>query len=383
MRYFISAGEASGDLHASQLIRALRERDKNARFTFLGGDMMAAESGTAPLTHYRDMAYMGFTQVILHSRELLAILRKARRALRDTRPDALILVDYPSFNLKLAAEAHRLGIPVYYYISPKVWAWKEGRVRRMRRYVRRILSILPFETEYYRRRHNLDITYVGNPSVEEVDERISRIKADDPDGSLFISRHGLERRPILALVPGSRRSEILRNLPVMLGAAAQFEGMQPVIAAAPGIGPEIYRQIADGVPVIAGATFELVFRATGAFVTSGTATLEAALTATPQAVCYRANGSRLTYNIMKRILRVRHVSLPNLITDADTVPEMLLHNCTPDAVAAALRNVLPGAPGYPVQQRGYDTMRRRLGTGHAAVNAATYIINDLKSLRKQ
>lgn len=383
MRYFISAGEASGDLHASQLIRALRERDKNARFTFLGGDMMAAEAGTAPLTHYRDMAYMGFTQVILHSRELLAILRKARRALRDTRPDALILVDYPSFNLKLAAEAHRLGIPVYYYISPKVWAWKEGRVKRMRRYVRRILSILPFETEYYRRRHNLDITYVGNPSVEEVDERISRIKADDPDGSLFISRHGLERRPILALVPGSRRNEILRNLPVMLGAAAQFDGMQPVIAAAPGIDPEIYRQLADGVPVIAGATFELVFRATGAFVTSGTATLEAALTATPQTVCYRANGSRLTYNIMKRILRVRHVSLPNLINDTDTVPEMLLHNCTPDAVAASLRNVLPGAPGYPVQQRGYDTMRRRLGTTSAAVNAASYIIDDLKSLNMQ
>jgi len=374
MHYFISAGEASGDLHAAQLIAALKRLGPQARFTFSGGDMMAEAAGTPPAVHYRDMAYMGFTQVILHSRELLRILRLAKDTLRRERPDCLILVDYPSFNLKLAAEAVRLGIPVYYYISPKVWAWKEHRVEALRRYTRRIFSILPFEVEWYRSRHGMDVEYVGNPSVNEVDARISEIRRDDARGKRFRAGHGLDRRrPLLALVPGSRRSEIKRNLPVMIEAARQFGDMQPVIAGAPSVDPGIYRRHTSGIPVVEGATFELVYHSAGALVTSGTATLEAALCGTPQVVCYRANGSRLTYHIFKRILKVPFVSLPNLIAGRAIVAEQLLHRCTPRAVADALREAMTS----DTQQAGYTDMRAALGDSDAAATAARTIVAEL------
>ena len=233
--------------------------------------MMAAAAGAEPLVHYKRMAYMGFTQVILHSRTLLGILNRARRTLRDTRPDCLILVDYPSFNLKLAREAYALGIPVYYYISPKVWAWKEGRVPQLRRYVRRIYSILPFEVAYYRDRHGMEVKYVGNPSLNEIDGELARLDETDPRGRRFRERHGLDRHSrLLALVPGSRRSEIERNLPVMTAAARQLDGMTPVIAAAPSIDRAIYSRIAPGVACVHDDTFALIRNALGSMVTSGT-----------------------------------------------------------------------------------------------------------------
>lgn len=378
MKYFISAGEASGDLHASQLVASIAMIDRGAKFVYLGGDKLHEATGVEPLVHYSSMAYMGFTQVILHSRELLAILALAKKTLAAERPDCLILVDYPSFNLKLAAEAHRLGIPVYYYISPKVWAWKEGRVKKMRRYIRQIFSILPFEVEYFSSRHGMQVSYVGNPSVEEVGRRLDQLKASDSIGERFRTEHGIATdKPLLALVPGSRRSEIMRNLPVMLKAATLLPHLCPVIAAAPAIAPELYQRLAPDTLTVTDATFDLMAYSEGALVTSGTATLEAALIGVPQVVCYRANGSRLAYNLFKHILKVNYVSLPNLIVGRDVVAEELLHQCTPDRVASAMAEVLPGAKGWQAQQQGYAEMRSRLGTQTASLAAAQAIVRDL------
>ncbi len=372
MKYFISAGEASGDIHAARLIAALREADSEASFAFLGGGLMAAEAGVAPLIHYRDMAFMGFSEVIRNLDKVLGNLSAAKKALLKERPDALILVDYPSFNLKLAKTAHNAGIPVYYYISPKVWAWKEGRVRSIRKYCRRVLSILPFEVEFYRSRHGYDVDYVGNPSVGEVDSKLAAL----PARTDFMVSHGLDReKPLLALVPGSRVGEIRNNLPIMDAVARRHPEMQTVVAGAPGIDAQLYGKYSQ-LPVVGGATFELVAFADAALVTSGTATLEAALIGTPQVVCYRANGSKFTYNLFKHILKVQYVSLPNLIADSSVVAEMLLHHCNPDEVDAALTPLLTDTDARRRLLDGYVEVRRRLTDADAARAAAAIIIRD-------
>ncbi|MBD5224513.1 MAG: lipid-A-disaccharide synthase [Bacteroidales bacterium] len=379
MKYFLSAGEASGDIHGAPLMRALRRLDPQAEFMFLGGDEMTAaaregDGSAAPLIHYRDMAYMAFSEVLRHLGKIFGNLRVAKESLGAWRPDALILIDYPSFNLKLAEHAASLGIPVYYYISPKVWAWKEWRVKKIRRLCRKVLSILPFEVDFFRK-HGMEVEYVGNPSVEEVEQREAALPRRDE----FIGIHELDpSRPILALVPGSRRGEIRNNLPIMDAVARRFPSMQPVVAGAPAIEPEFYRGY-TGYPVVEGCTFELIRNSACALVTSGTATLETALLGTPQVVCYRANGSRLSYNIMKRLIKCPWVSLPNLIADKEIVPEMLVHLCTVDGVAEQLAAIVPGAPGRDEMLRGYARMRGRLGTFDAPLRAAEIIVSDLRA----
>ncbi|MCM1331289.1 MAG: lipid-A-disaccharide synthase [Bacteroides sp.] len=370
MKYFVSAGEASGDIHAAQLIRAIVHRDKNAEVSFLGGDLMAHEAGHPPVIHYRDMAFMGFSEVIRHLPQVLSNLKRAKSAIASRKPDALILVDYPSFNLKLAEYAYSLGIPVFYYISPKVWAWKEHRVKAIRKYVTQVYCILPFETDFYAR-HKMKVQYVGNPSVEEVDHKLSGIISREE----FLSRNNLPDRPIIALVPGSRRSEIKNNLMIMETAAQRFPEYQTVIAGAPGIDLSYYGYyVTPGTPIVTGMTFELMRYASAALVTSGTATLECALLNTPQVVCYRSNGSRITYKIMEKILKIKYVSLPNLIADRLIVPEMLMHNCNSKAVGRELHNILPGSPGHDNQLEGYHYMRQILGTSDAADTTARDII---------
>lgn len=316
------------------------------------------------------------SEVLRNLRTIFGNMHIARVALADSKCDALILVDYPSFNLKLAKEANRMNIPVFYYIAPKVWAWKEWRVKDIRRYVRRVLSILPFEQDYFDRKR-VAATYVGNPSREEIDSRIAAM----PPKEDFIRAHSLDPdRPILALVPGSRRGEIKNNLPIMDAVARRHPDLQAVIAGAPGMPIDFYRQFSD-LPVLTGATFDLMCHAQAALVTSGTATLECALAATPQVVCYRANGVRLSYNIMKHLLKIKYVSLPNLIADAPIIPEMLVHLCTVDSVDAELTDILPGAPGRQRQLDGYARLRRILGSDTAAETAASLIVNDLKTLK--
>ena len=376
MHYFISAGEPSGDLHASALIKSLRALDSDARFTFLGGDLMADAAGAKPVIHYRKMAFMGFSEVLRNLKTIFGNFRVARKALLESRCDALILVDYPSFNLKLAKEAAAEGIPVFYYIAPKVWAWKEWRVKDLRRYVSRVLSILPFEEDYFARK-NVVATYVGNPSREEIDARIAAM----PSKEDFIRDHSLDSRPILALVPGSRRGEIKNNLPIMDAVARRHPDLQAVIAGAPSMDIRFYRQFSD-LPIVEEATFDLMCHAEAALVTSGTATLECALASTPQVVCYRANGVRLSYNIMKHLLKIRYVSLPNLIADSQIIPEMLVHLCTVDSVDSELTAILPGGLRRQQQLEGYARLREILGAMTAAETAALTIINDIKTRRK-
>lgn len=373
MKYFISAGEASGDLHGGPLIEALKECDENAEFVFLGGDCMAKASGHAPLIHYRDMAFMGFSEVLRHLGKVLGNLKTAREAVARERPDALVLIDYPSFNLKLAAFAHGRGIPVYYYISPKVWAWKEWRIKDMRRYCRKVLSILPFEVGYFKGK-GMEVEYVGNPSVEEVDAR----EASLPPRGEFLARWNLPAdKPLLALVPGSRVGEIRNNLPVMDAVARRFPQFTAVIAGAPGIDASIYSGFSS-FPVVGNATFELLRNSANALVTSGTATLETALLGTPQVVCYRSNGSRLSRKVLERFIKCPFVSLPNLIAGREIVRELLLDRCNEEAVAAELAAILPGAPCRDEMLRGYARMRGLLGTSDAARTAACAILTDLK-----
>lgn len=374
MKYFISAGEASGDLHGGPLIEALKECDENAEFVFLGGDCMAKASGHAPLIHYRDMAFMGFSEVLRHLGKVLGNLKTAREAVARERPDALVLIDYPSFNLKLAAFAHGRGIPVYYYISPKVWAWKEWRIKDMRRYCRKVLSILPFEVGYFKGK-GMEVEYVGNPSVEEVDAR----EASLPPRGEFLARWNLPAdKPLLALVPGSRVGEIRNNLPVMDAVARRFPQFTAVIAGAPGIDASIYSGFSS-FPVVGNATFELLRNSANALVTSGTATLETALLGTPQVVCYRSNGSRLSRKVLERFIKCPFVSLPNLIAGREIVRELLLDRCNEEAVAAELAAILPGAPCRDEMLRGYARMRGILGTSDAARTAACAILTNLKN----
>lgn len=373
MVYMLIAGEASGDLHASHLMASIRRHDPEAQFVFLGGDLMAAQAGREPVVHYRDMAYMGFSEVIRNIGSIRRNLKLARKVLEKVRPDCLILIDYPSFNLKVAATAHNAGIPVYYYISPKVWAWKEWRVKTIKKLVDKMFVIFPFEVEWYRSRHGMDVTYVGNPSIAEIDAAI----AAAPDADEFSSRHKLRQRPIIALLPGSRRGEIRNNLPVMLKAAAAFVQYQAVVAGAPGIEPEFYAQFGN-FPVVTGDTMNLLAVCRAALVTSGTATLEAALAGVPQVACYRANGSELSYKIMQRLLSVDFVTLPNLILGREAIAEKLLHQCTPVAVAEAL-SPLTALTSKKRQKMldDYKEMRAILGDGDAAENTARLIVDDL------
>ena len=331
---------------------------------------MAAASGVSPTIHYRDMAFMGFSEVLRNLRKIFGNFSVARKAIDSYAPDVIVLVDYPGFNLKLASYAKSKGIPVYYYISPKVWAWKEWRVKQLRRLVKCVLSILPFEPEYFAGK-GVNAVYVGNPSVEEINARI----ASSPDRADFFASCGLDpERPLLPLVPGSRRGEIRCNLPVMAAVAARHPDMQAVIAGAPGIDAGIYSAITS-LPVLSGVTTPLMKHASAALVTSGTATLECALAGTPQVACYRANGQKISYKIMERLIKCPFVTLPNLIAGKTVIPEMLVHECTPDAVDAELVRILPGAPGRAEQMAGYELIRRRLGTNPAAATAARTIID--------
>lgn len=374
MKYFLSAGEASGDLHGSHLITAIKAIDPKARFVVMGGPLMAAAAGVKPILDYRDSAVMGFTEVLRKSRTLLHNIDLGKHALEIAKPDVFIPIDFPGFNLKLAAHAHKLGIPNAYYISPKLWAWKEWRGRAIRKTIDLMLCILPFEPEYYLEQHAYSrALYVGNPSVEEMRRHINEL----PDADTFRA-HNLpgvpSHRPLIALVPGSRRAEIASNLPVMIQAAT-IPGHTAVIAGAPGIPESLYRSVAPDVPVVHNATAALMRHSAAALVTSGTATLECALLDTPQVVCYRSNGMRIAYHIMRHVISVDHVSLPNLIAGHTVVPEMLVHECTPAAVRRELLRILPGTTGAEAQHAGYRTVADHLGGDGAADRAARAIHN--------
>ena len=379
MKYFIIAGEASGDIHGAELINSLRALDETAEIRFFGGDKMAQAAGTQPIVHYKDMAYMGIVEVVKHLGPILGFLKTAKAVIDDYAPDAVVLIDYPSFNLKVAKYAHKRGVKTFYFISPKVWAWKEYRVKQIKKYITTLYSILPFETEFFAR-HGYAVEYVGNPTVGEIAE--ARLHFADAD--VFKWKNGLRGLPIIALVPGSRVKEILDNLPIMLEASKRYlDDYQIVIAGAPGVDRALYDEVLaqagakrDAV-VIEQQTFELVSHARVALVTSGTATLETAVLGTPQVVCYRMGGSKWLKRIYPYVLKVKYVSLPNLIAGTEVIPELLLSDCTADAVAAHLESLLPDGEARDAMLRGYETMKMRLGTARCTDTAARRMMDTL------
>lgn len=375
MKYMLIAGEASGDLHASNLISSLKKLDAEADIRFFGGDLMANAAGKNSEVHYDQMNVMGFSEVFRMLPRLIKNLGIAKKIIREFRPDVLILVDYPGFNIKLAKYAHNLGIRVDYFILPKVWAWKEYRVKSMKKYVDNLYSILPFEIPFYDK-HGVRVKYVGNPSVQEIDHALGHL----PPLKHFIERQGIDgSKPIIALLPGSRKGEIRNNLPIMIKAAKNFPDFHYVVAAAPSVPELFYRETAQdpGLDVVFGATPTLLKYSKAALVTSGTATLEAALVGTPQVVCYRANGSKLSYKIMRKLVKVKYVSLPNLIVGNHVVPELLLHDCTVENVTRELSPLLQPSPKRDWQTGGYKIIRRRLGNSVASEYAAELIAESL------
>ena len=374
MKYYLIAGEASGDLHASNLMKALKREDPDAEFRYFGGDLMAACGGTL-VKHYRDMAYMGFIPVLMNLDKVLANMRLCKQDIAAWRPDVVILVDYPGFNLKIAkyVKTH-LNIPVYYYISPKIWAWKEWRVKSIRRYVDRLYSILPFEVDFYAR-HHYAVEYVGNPTVDEL---AARPQADETFDD-FVTECGLERKPIIALLAGSRVSEIKDNLPMMIEAAEAYPEYQLVVAGAPGIAPELYAPYVQGhrVKVVQGKTYRLLQQSRVALVTSGTATLETALLRVPQVVCYWVGGGKLFYKTFEKILRVPYVSLVNLIADAPVVCELLGYRATVENLRRELA-CLFDEENRERMLAGYDLVARRLGAPGAPEQAARSMVSALR-----
>ena len=369
MKYFLIAGEASGDLHAADVMRALQRKDPDAEFRFIGGDLMCAVGGQL-LYHYRRLAYMGIIAVVLHLPAILKGLRRCKKEIKDWRPDCVILIDYPGFNMKMAKYVHRQNIcPVYYYIAPKIWAWKEYRIKSIRRYVDRLFSILPFEVDFFEQKHHYPISYVGNPSVEEVVRFKSSYKITFAD---FSEQHGLEKnRKIIALLAGSRASEIERNLIKMIRAARPLlqKTYQLVIACAPAVNPAFYEKVlarltADErahLHLVLNETYPLLSHATAALVTSGTATLETALFNVPQVVCYHTAAGKLVSFMRRLVLKVKYISLVNLICDQEVVNELVADEMTVSNVHQALADILPEGCKHEALLSGYEQMRLRLG----------------------
>ncbi len=377
MKYYLIAGEASGDLHASNLMAAIKTEDPHAEFRFFGGDLMRAVGGTL-VKHYREMAYMGVIPVLLHARTILRNMRLCRDDIRAYRPDVVVLVDYPGFNLKIARFVKTtLRIPVYYYISPKIWAWKKYRIRSFRRYVDRMFCILPFEVDFFR---SLDypVDYVGNPSVDAV-AAFREAQRDRPD--TFRNDHGLTDQPVLALLAGSRRHEIRRNLPVMLDVAARFPDFQAVVAGAPGLTADDYRSCLGErttPKIIYGQTYHLLSHASAALVTSGTATLEAALFRVPQVVCYHVSGGRLVNFVFDRFFHVPYISLVNLIAGRQVVSELFGAKFSAERIHAELKRIVEDPPYRAGMQKGYDRVIVALGQPGASQHAARLIVESLK-----
>jgi len=374
LKYYLIAGEASGDLHASHLMAALRERDSEAQFCFIGGDLMAAVGGTL-VQHYRHLAYMGLMPVLRHLPQILRGMRQCRRDILQWQPDRLILVDYPGFNLNIAryVKRHAPQIKVVYYIAPKIWAWKERRIRDIRRYVDQLLSILPFEVDYYHQRHHYEVQYVGNPTLDEV-------KAFEDTHSVnfaeFTEKNHLSNRPVIALLPGSRQQEISDNLSRMVEAIRPLANdYQFIIAGAPGIPNEFYTQWLRNFPghVLYNQTFSILQHATAALVTSGTATLETSLFRVPQVVCYYIPCGRFVSFLRSLFLKIPYISLVNLIADREVVPELVAHQMTVENVRSQLLSILPGGERREAMLHDYDEVKRRLGKPGAPQFAAASI----------
>jgi len=378
MKYYLISGEASGDLHASNLMHALKSADHDAEFRFFGGDLMEAEGGTLVM-HYKRLAYMAFIPVLMHLPTILKNMKMCKHDVEDWHPDVLILIDYPGFNLSIAKYIKaKTSIPIYYYISPKIWAWKEYRIKNIKRDIDQLFSILPFEVPFFNK-HRYQVRYVGNPTVDEITSFKSTYHDDD-----FIEANSLSSQPIIALLSGSRKQEIKDNLPIMLNAASSFPGYQLVLAGAPGISPDYYQQYIQGVPVkiVFGKTYELLSHARAALVTSGTATLETALFKVPQVVCYHTPMGKLYSFLKKHFLLVKYVSLVNLVVDREIVSELVADKMKLTYVQNELGKILSDIPERDQMLKDYDEMINILGPAGASQNAAQQMVSLLQDRLK-
>ena len=378
MKYYLIVGEASGDLHASNLMKAIKEVDREAQFRFFGGDLMSAVGGTR-VKHYRELAYMGFIPVLMHLRTILKNMSSCKKDVAEWNPDALILVDYPGFNLSIAKYIRKkTDIPVYYYISPKIWAWKEYRIKNIKRDVDELFSILPFEVEFFEKKHGYRINYVGNPCVDAVDHFIRNSTLTREQ---FLSGNSIPDKPIVALLAGSRKQEITANLPMMLEAMKEFPTYQPVIAGAPGIDKEFYEPyLKGGARIVFGETYNILYNSHAALVTSGTATLETALFGVPQVVCYATPMARLYSWLKKHFLKVKYVSLVNLIADREVVRELVAADMKLENVTHELGKLLPSDSDERSSMLDeYSRMMNILGAPGASRRAAERIVELLKN----
>ncbi|SEW48974.1 lipid-A-disaccharide synthase [Chryseobacterium wanjuense] len=365
MKYYIIAGEASGDLHGSNLMKALKKKDPAAEFRFWGGDLMAAQGGTL-VKHYKDLAFMGFLEVAKNLRTILNNIKYCKQDIKNHQPDILILVDYPGFNLRIAKFAKELGIKVVYYISPQLWAWKEGRVEIIKKYVDEMMVILPFEEDFYKK-HGVHSHFVGHPLLDAISD-LQEINTEN-----FKAENGLNEKEIIALLPGSRKQEVEKMLEMMLSVRPYFKEYQFVIAGAPSLPKDFYQTyVDDNVHFVSNKTYDLLRCSKAALVTSGTATLETALLNVPEVVCYR--GSKISYAIAKRLVKnINYISLVNLIMDREVVKELIQNDLNTKNLVEELKKIIDGDKRAQVLND-YELLRKKLGGSGASDHAAEVIL---------
>ena len=369
MKYYLIAGEASGDLHGANLMRALQHIDPEAEFRFWGGDRMEAVGGKL-IKHYRDLAFMGFWEVVTNLRTILRNIDFCKRDITHYQPDALIFIDYPGFNMRIAKWAKEIGIPTHYYISPQIWAWKENRIKAIKRDVDAMYVILPFEKDFYEEKHQYPVHFVGHPLLDAIATR-KEVSED-----VFKQENGLDERPIIALLPGSRKQEIAKMLSVMLSVVGSYHQYQFVIAGAPSLGYDFYKQFIkeENVHFVTGKTYDLLSHAHAALVTSGTATLETALFNVPEVVCYRGNW--ISYQIAKRVISLKYISLVNLIMDAPIVTELIQGELNTKNLKTELEKLLN--PEHRAKLlKDYKTLREKLGNEGASERTASLIVSSM------
>ena len=373
MKYYIIAGEASGDLHASNLVKAIKKKDLNAEFRGWGGGMMK-DQGTTIVKHYKELAIMGFLEVVLKIRAIFRNIKQCKEDIRSYCPDCVVFVDYPGFNLKILPFVKSRGIRTYYYISPKVWAWRQSRVKIIRKYVDRMFVILPFEKDFYER-FGVDVDFVGNPLLDAIRDTKTAGRED------FLKKNALDDKPIVALLPGSRRGEISAMLPQMLLQVQYYNGYQFIIAKAPSQSIKFYKSFISGdidVKIVVGQTYDLLKHSMAGLITSGTATLEAAFFRVPQVVCYK--GGRISYQIAKRLIKVKYISLVNLILDKPLVTELIQHNLNKDRLREELQKILVTKKRENILE-GYDILVNMLGKNGASRRVAELIVDSVSKYK--
>ena len=372
MKYYLVAGEASGDLHASNLMLGIKKQDPNAEFRFFGGDLMLAQGGTM-VKHYREMSFMGFVEVLMNIRSISKNLQICKADITAYKPDVVILVDYPGFNLRIARFAKESGLKVFYYIAPKVWAWKESRVKTLRKYVDQLFIIFPFEIEYFKK-HSINPIFEGNPSIDAIAFKLDKNQTFDD----FTKQNNLSSKPIIALVAGSRKMEIKYNLPCMLQMVQKFPNYQFVIAGAPSLGQNVYQPYIQGtdVSIVYGQTYQLFKHSTLALVTSGTATLESALLDTPEVVCYK--GGFLSMVIAWIVIKVKYISLVNLIMNREVVVELKQYDLNPNRLYKEASILLPGCKQRDDMLADFAKLREILGGEGASERVGAQIVKLLK-----